>query len=128
MKLDLEKIKKELDKDLKDPNGYWNTLKRKDEIKKNRIENFFNYLNKCDDSVILRILENGGEYQNYSNLIELLFDAIFNNLEPVKTITEFPPRHVRVFRNWYFINDNAELMGGDDFMVIDRKTNLSVFG
>jgi hypothetical protein len=38
--LDLDKFKEALEADLEDPNGYWNTLKRKDEIKALQVERF----------------------------------------------------------------------------------------
>lgn len=38
--LDIDKFKEALEADLADPNGYWNTLKRKDEIKAMQVERF----------------------------------------------------------------------------------------
>lgn len=36
--IDIDEFKKKLDEDLADPNGYWNTLKRKDEIRATQVE------------------------------------------------------------------------------------------
>jgi hypothetical protein len=55
--LDIEAFKKALDEDLANPNGYWNKLKRKDEIKASRFPKVEAYIQKHGmPSVIERMI------------------------------------------------------------------------
>lgn len=55
--LDLEQFKKSLDEDLANPNGYWNTIKRKEAVKERWIEKFKAYAESDLNGVMKRLLE-----------------------------------------------------------------------
>jgi hypothetical protein len=93
--IDIEALKRALDEDLANPNGYWNKLKRKDEIKKSRFIKLEQYLNSHDfKSIIDRLIKEHGEewedrcwkkgYEPYpNNKFGLLFDYIEENYSNV---------------------------------------------
>jgi hypothetical protein len=93
--LDLEALEKALDEDLANPNGYWNKLKRKDEIKKSRFPKVEKYIEDYGmKSVIDRCIKEHDEawedrcwklgYEPYpNNKFKLLFSYIEKNYEYV---------------------------------------------
>jgi hypothetical protein len=94
--IDLEKFKKALEKDLADPNGYWNTLKKKREAREGRFPKVDAYIEKCGmksvvDRMILEHDENWGDkcgakgYETYPNhKFRLLWDWIEYTFEPLQ--------------------------------------------
>ena len=94
--IDLEKFEEALEKDLADPNGYWNTLKKKREAREIRFPKVDAYIEKCGmksvvDRMILEHDENWGDkcwakgYETYPNhKFQLLWDWIEDTFEPLQ--------------------------------------------
>jgi len=99
MTIDIKKFEEALEKDLQNPNGYWNTITKKRELKEKRFEKFENILKSntinFDDLFDRLLKEHGEEYKNkcYSNGCEpypnrklsFLLSYIEHNLEPITT-------------------------------------------
>lgn len=64
--IDLEALKKALEADLADPNGYWNTLKRKDEIRATQVIRMWDRIKDDVDGSIEHLL-NWYESDKYRN-------------------------------------------------------------
>lgn len=96
MNLDLEAIKKHLKEDLANPDGYWNTIKKKKETLESRFPKIEKYLDSCDFPELIRrlILEHGDEwrdkcsrksYETYpNNKFRLLWKWIEGTYEPIQ--------------------------------------------
>lgn len=95
--MDLEKFKEALEADLENPNGYWNKIKKKEEVKISRFPKIEDYINKHGMDKVINILisEHGKEwrdkcwskgYEVYPNnkfnflwyWIENTFESIYN--------------------------------------------------
>jgi hypothetical protein len=96
MGIDIEKFKKSLEEDLANPDGYWNTLKKKREVKEARYPKIEAYINSCDFPALINRLaqEHGKEwedkcwakgYETYPNhKFKMLWDYIENNYAHVE--------------------------------------------
>jgi len=93
--IDIEALKKALNEDLANPNGYWNKLKRKDEIAASRFPKVEAYIERHGMKTVidLMIQEHGEEwrdkcwkrgYETYpSNKFNILWEWIENTYESV---------------------------------------------
>ena len=93
--IDIDKIKKAIDEDLANPNGYWNTLLRKQEATEARFPRVEKYVNDHGmDSIIDRLIQEHDDkwsdlcwkkgYETYpNNKFRLLWDWIKSSHEPV---------------------------------------------
>lgn len=95
MSFDFEKFKEALDEDLKNPNGYWNTLKKKKDIEKLRLPKVEAYVQKHGmEKVVNKLISEHGKewrdkcwsksYEAYpNNKFNLLWKWIEENYQPV---------------------------------------------
>jgi hypothetical protein len=112
MGIDLERIKKLIEEDLANPNGYWNTLKIKNELTQSRLPKVEAYIQKHGmDSVInLMVREHDKEwcdkcwakgYETYpNNKFKLLWKWIEETYEPIHN-TKIPQDFLGAS---YFVN------------------------
>ena len=96
MGLDVEKFKEALEKDLADPNGYWNTLQRKREAEEARFPIVERYVTEHGMAHVLdRMIREHGEewsqrcwergYETYpNNKFNMLWRWIESEYEPVE--------------------------------------------
>jgi hypothetical protein len=95
MGLDLDKISKAIDDDLADPNGYWNTLKKKQELESKRFDRFDKYLEENDFEILFERLKKEHDddyidacykkgYMPYpNNKLSFLYSYIEDRLDPI---------------------------------------------
>jgi len=117
MSFDVEKFKKAIDEDLKDPNGYWNTLAKKEDLAQKRYDKFDEIIKDMDfDKLMNRLKEEHNEeyrdkcykkgYEPYSNRkLSFLYSYISDRLEPINTpewIGNDFPTTTYFFKGYYF--------------------------
>lgn len=67
MKFDLEAFKKAIDEDIANPNGYWNTIKKKEAVEKGRYDKFEKWLETNEFEPLFQklLLRNGKERDDW---------------------------------------------------------------
>lgn len=98
--MDIDAFRKALDKDLANPNGYWNTIKKKQEIDEKRYDRFEKWLETNDfDSLMQRFKDRyTKEYRDkcykkgyepyFPNLVRFVSDYVILRTSPIETSVE----------------------------------------
>lgn len=91
----VEKATKAIKEDLNDPNGYWNTLEKKKNLKQKRFKRFDKWLETNEfEPLLLKLLERNGDERTYrcmsrgyekypTPMMQFVFDYISDRLEVV---------------------------------------------